>query len=288
MADSPKLINIDLDLTKPVTTLIEKVSDAVGVLYEPRRIVNKAKANAEAEKISAVANLEASSVEQRAIKRMVNEEVKKQLNMERVLDRALPYLAQDATPQRIEDDWLSNLFQHARYTSDEEMQDAWGRILAGEANKPGSYTKRTVNLMAELERSDALKFSKLVSYCWNLDGQIPIVFDLKNEVYTKNGIDFDTLNHLSSLGLVTFEPLAGYVKHQEGTGSTYESEYQGTRYALKVTDGADNRIQVGLVLLTQQGHELAGICSKERIEGFEEYIINKFKADGLLVTKSEI
>ena len=42
------------DLAKPATVLIEKVSNAVGVLYEPRRIKKKAEAEAEAEKIKAL------------------------------------------------------------------------------------------------------------------------------------------------------------------------------------------------------------------------------------------
>ena len=50
MTQEQKLINVELDLTKPVTALVEKIASGVGVLYEPRRIVLKAKADAEAKK----------------------------------------------------------------------------------------------------------------------------------------------------------------------------------------------------------------------------------------------
>jgi hypothetical protein len=42
-------------LTKPATVLIEKISDAIGTLYRPRQIVREARAEAEAEKIKALA-----------------------------------------------------------------------------------------------------------------------------------------------------------------------------------------------------------------------------------------
>ena len=51
---SNSLINLG-DLAKPIDTLIHKISDATGVLYEPRRMRRKAKAESEAAIISAKA-----------------------------------------------------------------------------------------------------------------------------------------------------------------------------------------------------------------------------------------
>lgn len=45
------LIDLSLSgLSEPGTKLIEKISDAIGVLYEPTRIRKKAKAEAEAKR----------------------------------------------------------------------------------------------------------------------------------------------------------------------------------------------------------------------------------------------
>jgi len=46
MADGTSLINLG-DLSKPATVLIEKISAAVGALYEPRHIKRVAQAEAE-------------------------------------------------------------------------------------------------------------------------------------------------------------------------------------------------------------------------------------------------
>ena len=51
---SNSLINLG-DLGKPIDTLIHKISDATGVLYEPRKIRRKAKAKSDAAIISAKA-----------------------------------------------------------------------------------------------------------------------------------------------------------------------------------------------------------------------------------------
>ncbi len=51
MPEGNSLINLG-DLSKPATILIKKISNAVGILYEPRRIKNTAKAEAEADKLN--------------------------------------------------------------------------------------------------------------------------------------------------------------------------------------------------------------------------------------------
>src|SRR5690606_32256240 len=93
MSDGKSLINFG-DLPKPATVLIEKVSSAVGVLYEPRRIRKKAEAEATAEKIKAIAQIEVSELQQRAIERMIFQESRKQENIEKITAQA----AQDLPP----------------------------------------------------------------------------------------------------------------------------------------------------------------------------------------------
>ena len=56
MSDNP-LANVG-DLAKPFDTLVKKIADGVGTLYEPRRIRNVAEAEAEASKIKAESEIE--------------------------------------------------------------------------------------------------------------------------------------------------------------------------------------------------------------------------------------
>ncbi|MGL3176384.1 hypothetical protein [Escherichia coli] len=61
------LIDLSLSgLSEPGTKLIEKISDAIGVLYEPTRIRKKAKAEAEAKRTELISRLELEGIEKRA------------------------------------------------------------------------------------------------------------------------------------------------------------------------------------------------------------------------------
>ena len=81
MSEGGAIVNFG-DLTKPATVLIEKISDAIGVVFEPRHIKRIAAAEAEAAKIRAIAEIEISDIQQRALVRMIQEEGKKQQNIE--------------------------------------------------------------------------------------------------------------------------------------------------------------------------------------------------------------
>ncbi|RKU20110.1 hypothetical protein C6501_00535 [Candidatus Poribacteria bacterium] len=63
----------------------------------------------------------------------------------------------------INDDWLNNFETEARQVSTEDMQRHFGRVLAGEIRKPGSYSTRTVKILSELDHDVAVLFKKLCS-----------------------------------------------------------------------------------------------------------------------------
>ncbi|MDO8682256.1 MAG: DUF2806 domain-containing protein, partial [Armatimonadota bacterium] len=151
----PNSIIILGELSKPATVLIEKIAGAVGGIFEPCQIVRVAKAEAEAEIIKAETQIKITDLQRRALNRFVAEEAKKQDNMEQITQKAISQLANSSTPQNIEDDWIINFFDKCRIVSDEEMQSLWAKVLAGEANAPGTYSKRTVNLLSSLDTNDA-------------------------------------------------------------------------------------------------------------------------------------
>lgn len=160
MAEPSQIASLG-DLTKPVTVLIEKIAAAIGVIYEPHQIVRKAKAEANAAMIGAESQIEITDLERRALQRVRFEESRKQENLERVTELALRQLTPEATPERVEDDWIVNFFDKCRLTSDRELQLVWSRVLAGEANAPGAFSRRTVNLLASLDKRDAEIFTAL-------------------------------------------------------------------------------------------------------------------------------
>lgn len=268
------LINLG-NLSKPADTLIKKVSDAVGGLFAPYQVKRMAKAEAEAAMIKAQSETEITDLHRRAVHRWIEEEAQRQKNMEDITAKALPQLGEKATPDSVEDDWLVNFFDKSRIVSDNEMQDLWSRVLAGEANTPGTYSKRTVNFLSDLDKADAELFAKLCGFGWMIRNVVPLVFDVKAEIYKKHGINFNALIHLESIGLIQFDNLSGFVRL--GLPDTFSVLYYGKWLTLEMPKDAGNKLDIGTVLLTKIGQELAPICGSESVEGFRDYVMDKWK-----------
>ena len=115
-------------LSKPANTLVEKVSDAVGGIARPWQIKRVAKAEADAKKTQALADVEVTEIEQRGLIRLAREQGQQQENIEQITYNALPHLSENANPESIEDDWLVHFFDRSRIVSDEEMQTLWSKI----------------------------------------------------------------------------------------------------------------------------------------------------------------
>jgi hypothetical protein len=302
-----------VSLAKPANTLIEKISGAIGGIYKPCQIAKitkaeteasliqanakaeisliQAKTEAEASLIQAKAEVEASLIQtqgdikianlrQRAKYRFIEEETKRQANIEAIIYQALPNLEENSKPEDIEDDWITNFFDKCRIVSDKEMQSLWSKILSSEANTPGKYSKRTVNFVSSLDKSEALLFIQLCGYGWQVGEFTPVIYDIKNEIYNKNGINFDTLSHLESIGLICCNLISGYDRIELPPKITVN--YYGQMIELKTgkslrEKNLGNIIEFGHVILTKMGKELASICDSQPVEGFMEYILEQWE-----------
>jgi hypothetical protein len=283
MSDENPLAKLG-DLTKPATVLIEKISEAVGGVFKPYQIIRVAKAEAEAGRIQAEAQIQVTELHRRAMHRFLEEEAKKQSNIEAITGAAIPLLEEKSSPEGVADDWITNFFDKSRIVSDVEMQSLWARVLAGEANAPGTFAKRTVNLLGDLDKSDAELFVRLCGFGWQIGNVAPLVFDVQASIYSDQGINFNSLSHLESLGLVQFNNLAGFSRL--GIPKSATVFFYGTPVTLSFPAEKDNKLDIGKVLLTRAGQQLAPMCGSKPVKGFYEYVYEKWAAKNL-VPKSE-
>jgi hypothetical protein len=267
--NSTSLVNLG-GLSKPADTLVRKVSSAVGGLFEPWQIERVAKAQAKAELIKAQSEIEISGLQRRAMYRFVEEEAQRQLNMESITQRALPHLEDNSDPGQMADDWITNFFDKCRIVSDDDMQEIWSKVLAGEANAPGTYSKRTVNFLGDLDKDDAELFQSLCRYGWIFGSFTPLIFKWEDEIYTKNGLNFTSLSHLDSIGLIQFQPLSGFRRAE--LPETFAISYCGNRLDLVISDTTGKTLPIGQVLLTKVGLQLALVCNSPGVDGFFEYV----------------
>lgn len=272
------------ELTKPATVLIEKISDAIGGIFKPYQIVRVAKAEAEANRVQAESQIQVTELHRRAMHRFLEEEAKKQSNIETITQEAIPLLEDKSSPEAVSDDWITNFFDKSRIVSDSEMQALWSRVLAGEANAPGAFSKRTVNLLADLDKEDALLFAKLCGFGWVIGNVCPLVFDVQASIYTDKGVTFGSLSHLESLGLVQFNHITGFRRLR--IPKRFVVFYYGRPLHLSFPKDIDNELEIGNVLLTRAGQQLAPICAPKPVNGFFEYIRDRWARESLLAESS--
>jgi hypothetical protein len=289
---SEGLIKVDVGrLAEPAKVLIEKISEAVGLAYEPTRIRRRAKAEGDAEVYAAEAegkaalirartDIELTDLNRRALTRFLAEETKKQVNMESITGKALEQLKEDATPQNMDDDWVSHFFDSSRYVSNEEMQSLWAKILAGEANEPGSFSRRTVTLVSTLSPKEAALFTELCRFCAVGGATIPFIYDANEEVYQQRGLNFESLTHLDNIGLITFDNITGFVMNSSEPEVVLDYYGTKTRLRLEVVE-EKRRLDIGKAILTEAGKELFSATMAKPLAGFLDSLDSRWIDMGL-------
>ena len=268
------LVNIDLSkLSETAKCLIEKISGVIGTLYEPVRIRKRADAEAQAAIIAAEANNKVSEIQQRGLARLVYEEGRKHENIESITYRAAIDLDDSANPTEMDEDWVSFFFNNCNSVSNEEMQSFWAKILKGEAQKPGSISKKTVQVASALSKESANLFTSLCTFCLGDYQQYPIILDYSAEIYRSKGIWFVSLKTLEELGLIHFD---SNIVALTFDGNRIPLNYFHIALTFTVNPAGRNTIQQGYVTLTEAGRQLAPLCGALADPQFVSYLIKEY------------
>ena len=269
------------DLGKPANTFIEKISDAVGGIAKPYQIIRVAKAEVQAAKIRALGDIEIQELQERALIRFAVEETNKQANMESIAYKALAGLTEDAQPDQMEDDWITDFFDKCRLVSDDDMQNLWAKILAGEANEVGSYSKRVVAAVSTLSKSEAELFNTLCSFGWTIEQLTPLIYDIQSDIYQNHGVTFTVLLDFEAIGLIS---MSGHGFGHTNASQEFGPSYHGESVDLLLPPEEHGyHMNTGIVLLTGAGLELATVCNLRPIDGFKDYILDHWKQLGYTI-----
>lgn len=143
------LIKID---GEPLTRLIDIVANGIGKLYEPRQVVRMARAEAKAENIKVIEKAKRNTLlehnedlyEQLSVveKRLLTKETRRQQNIEQVVSHAVNMMSleTEVSSEPVDQDWITRFFDIVQDISNEQMQELWGRVLAGEVKQPKSFS----------------------------------------------------------------------------------------------------------------------------------------------------
>lgn len=259
-----------------VTTLAEAIwplSDLVKWALTPRHIIKEAEAKNYASKQEADARLYAEKIN------LEIAEMQKK-NTAQVLEKAKGHVLEDITESEIDSEWLANFFNETKNVSDEEMQEVFASILAGELEKPGSYSKRTLSVVRQLKAEEAQLFIKSLKYSVKTGGKILIITDMDA------GLLYTDIVELEDAGLVKMNE-----QHFEITINKENTYLYGGLIGI-VKSNNNSLPSQSIACMTKAGEELYELSVKEKwiefdYEFFKKYM-NSLKKEGTTVSIHQI
>lgn len=124
-------------------------------------------ASAQAEASDALTKLPTSARTELDVRREIEarltfQEEKRQRNIESVVRRAADELGdREVDANDIDHDWTAAFFTDVQDVSSEQMQELWGKILAGEVERPGTTSVQTLSILKVMSRRDAELFQQV-------------------------------------------------------------------------------------------------------------------------------
>lgn len=285
-----------------VTKLFETLASAIGTVYEPIRIKRLADAKAYEQRVLAdakvyeikalaLAKSEAEAQNNSALsltiesasKRIVAQEVKRQLNIDYIVTKAVEQIQteKEVSDKPVDPDWTTRFINIAKDVSDSEMQDIWAQILAGEVASPGQYSYRTLECLKNLTKEEANMFITASSLIMQISDKKIIFRD--NEILKKAGLTFVKWLRLVETGLLN----AG--------GNTSLTVFKDSNeflilYANKVAicRKINTDIDIPVYNMTSVGEQLYKIVSKQYNEQYFMDVLKEIKKSVASVEYSNV
>jgi uncharacterized repeat protein (TIGR03899 family) len=103
------------------------------------------------------------SLEERTQKRARISALRKQQNLEVIIQKSLAYCSSTEVTDKADPDWFIIFTQLAEDVSNQTMQNLWAKILAGEISQPGSFSTKTLKTFRAMNITDAKLLAKACS-----------------------------------------------------------------------------------------------------------------------------
>lgn len=196
------------------------------------------------------------AVRQRAGLRLVAEEIKKQENIEDIIQRTDALLNESNCGQESKEDvnqgWIFNFMEGAGKTYDDNLKDYWAKLLADEIRKPGSFSLRTLEVLRNISCEEAKLFERVSQFVFVQD-QMSFVLNNGN----RDVLNYYYLSKLKEAGLLqTGEGAAFTIKASKANSKYSYSFVYGNKFIVLTTEPDTKDVVLPISLLTQAGCEL--------------------------------
>lgn len=249
---------------KALKRLIELTASATGVTARGIRLDAKAKRDARllaAQTDSDIADIQAGIKEFR------------EGNLCSIASKALA-LVENVEDPVVDPDWMIQWLDKAQDVSDDDMQTLWAKILAGEANTKGRFSKWALHAVSMMSKDDAENLARFASCQWEIER--------RRVVYWTEDVMRQTLQvnerQLELLGFIKFESSFASFTLKVSRRSGHVS-YFGESFLMTVPESLD--LVLGDASLTLLGEEIMSLCDAQPNRKYKELCLSKWKELGV-------
>ena len=288
-------------------------ADSLGILAEGQSNAIKIIAEAQAEARQMLVSPESTIRGEIEFSETVNQRIqfqeeKRQRNIEDVLTKAALELGnEDVQEHEPDHDWTSRFFNDIQDVSNEEAQQLYTKVLAGEVERPGHTSIKTLSILRDLDQSTAALFKTLCSASVHLALVENTILDARvsslgsnagNNSLLQYGLGFADLNVLNEHGLIISD-YNSYYDYQMSIGVPLPGPgqesvripfvFQGRSWVLEPTTNQpwkDQEFRLSGVALTRSGQELSRIVELQPMEAYSQGLIDFFAKRNLRMVET--
>ena len=99
-------------------------------------------------------------LEDRTLKRERLSKLRKQQNLETIIQQAITYCSDAEATNKADPDWFTHYIKLAEDVTNKTMQDLWAKILAGEITQPGAFSLKALTLLKSMSITEAKLLAK--------------------------------------------------------------------------------------------------------------------------------
>ena len=168
----------------------------------------------------------------------------------------------EVSDEKVNEDWTTRFFNYAQDISDDEMQELWARILAGEVKRPNSFSLRTLELIKNLSKQEAEIFKRIANLTIISHGR-PCIFKGKNgseEYLAQYGCSFENRLLLIEIGLLQPDSMISRNIPANNTDKPHYIYYESGNVLIRQTiQPKSQKIQIPIYRYSKIGEELLDI-----------------------------
>ena len=215
------------------------------------QIIAAAQAKARSELISPGAALQGEVKIGELIEQRVRfQEEKRQANIGSVIAQAAQELGdREVQDHEVDHDWTARFFNNVQDVSSEEMQQLWAKVLAGEVERPGQFSLRTLDTLHNMSVGEAKLFAEACNY---VAAERVIIYTDDMHVM-HNNMHFGNILKLAELGLIMWSPGLNHIRHWN---SPDRMAFHRGHLSFQSLPGALSTTRWPIVSLTTVGREL--------------------------------